>query len=525
MEKTIKQTNDIMKLDKWKGLSLAFSNEKISRRQEKRFYSLEAERSCVGSVLINNKLFDRVFGNLKATDFYDERNRIVIESFHQLHRENKPLDLVTVTYDLQERGKLARIGGEDYLSFLLLSVPTTANVDHYVDLVHKQSIRRAMQALSEKISKELKSDKQNLQAIFAEAKSDFEMLSNVSNSLAPASDIAEGVDTVLEGIVGYGEQATDFSGIATGLPSLDDGLEGGLRNEELVVLGAKTSAGKTAFALTICYNNVFRPLLDLRDSHYVDIDKPRLESTLAGLPRIGVISLEMGRGELIKRFISMATRLPRRKWMPKVATGELEHLTKIFKQAKEKIYVVDNCRATKEGVLGAVNGLLARGIDFIVIDYLQLIRHGEKSQQTKNDFLGSITAELKEMARRWRIPILLLSQLNRASEPRSRPRLEHLRDSGAIEQDANIVLFLHRVSEGTNAKPEQIRGDIIIAKNRNGQLGTYNYEQVPGSFYFEESRVEAETYAEGEHDSGTLEDEDWEGGFDPYDGKARQYRD
>lgn len=423
----------------------------------------EAEEAVLGSLLIDPDAVLKIAASLKPEDFFSETNRAIYQACFSLYQRNEVINQITVAHELMRLDKLEQIGGAAFLSHLISSVPTSLHVEYYAQIVSDAAVMRRLIAAAEQIK-----------AIGYEASP------NVEASLNDAEDILFKVRAKqgLRGLIPIRDvlgQYFDKAGpsvtlrtgevphILTGFVALDDFL-GGLQRTDLIVLAAKTSLGKTSLALNIARN-----------------------AAINQKACIALFSLEMSRESVVHRLLasesgvdSSRVRLGRFNEREEMRIMEASGIL-----SEAAIYVDDSPQLRVLDIRSKTRRLhFERGIDLIVIDYLQLIQ-GDGRSETRVQELSGITRALKTLARELNVPVLALSQLSRAIEARASrlPQLSDLRESGSIEQDADVVIFIHR--EDLNYSPEDWsklhdietepypRGiaDIIIAKHRNGPLG------------------------------------------------------
>lgn len=418
-------------------------------------YSQEAEVACLGSILLKNSLIDDVFAIVTPQDFYDGRHQIIAGGVfeHRSKRGQEPIDIVTLTNQLKAVESLLDAGGAEYLSALISLVPTTTNAEYYARIVSDKSLlRKIIDAGNDIIAYALKEEaevhqtlneaQQRLFSIVKEKYQDFESFNTV---------LKNAFDTIQKH---YNDKGSAI-GIETGFRKLDE-LLAGLHSSNLVIIGGRPSMGKTALALSIVQN--------------IAID--RKDKT-----GVGIFSLEMSKYELCLRLLCAESKIPMGKlrknaliesdWPKLIAGAEKMH--------KAPIYIDDSPGLTMLELFSKARRMVQLGVKLIVVDYLQLLS-GQESQnnQSREQFISSVSRGLKMLAKELDIPILALTQLNRSSESRTdrRPILSDIRESGSIEQDADIVCFVHRPSVYEPDKEElKNEAEIIVGKNRHGKTG------------------------------------------------------
>ncbi len=415
-------------------------------------HSDEAEKSVLGAVLIDKETFFAVSEILKPDDFYPESHKEIYRSMLDLYQRSEPIDVVTVSESLKRRNSLEAVGGRAYIAFLSTVVPTTANAVQYARIVaEKAMLRRLITAASGIVEKSYEEKLESEKVLdFAEA-SIFDIAK--TRQTTEYSDLKDVLSVNLEAIKAAKENGGALPGIPTRFKDLDNKLNG-LHKSDLIIIAARPSMGKTAFALNIAQNVALKE------------DK-----------RVVIFSLEMAKEALGMRLISMDSRVDSKR----LEIGDLSD-----EDATPGIGVMEmrnKCRR--------INA--ERKIDLIVVDYLQIMSADIQSESRQQE-VSNISRYLKQLAREMECPVIVLSQLSRASEKRQgshRPMLSDLRDSGAIEQDADVVMFLHREDYYRTAEeePDNIC-EVIIAKQRNGETGTVRLTWIPRFTKFVDRYVE-----------------------------------
>lgn len=425
-------------------------------------HSMEAEQSVLGSIIIDRDMIAVVMDRLRPEAFYKEAHTIIFNAVIDLFIKNEPVDMVTLTDYLDKKGVLESIGGTPYLATLIEGVPTPKNAEKYAIIVDEKYMMRRLIDAAYQISANAYNQ-------------DGEILAMVSDSEKLIYDIATGreardvktmkeaVKTAYDGIVRAHENRGKPIGLSSGFRGVDN-LTGGFKPSELIILAARPGMGKTSFALNIAQ----RMALD------------------ENIP-IGIFSLEMGYDQLAKRMISAeaavdAFALER----GLIVESDWQQLTRAFDRLmKAPIYIVDSPGVSPTEILAKARRMVKEfGVKFIVIDYLQLMTSFGNRSESRYSEVSEITRQLKLMARDLEIPILCLSQLSRKTEDQKgdkKPKLSHLRDSGSIEQDADIVMFIYREQYYEDEKgksggseegfEESTLAELIVAKNRNGPTG------------------------------------------------------
>jgi replicative DNA helicase len=427
----------------------------------------EAERSVLGAILLDNLMLDRVLDKLKPEDFFQDSHRRIFAQMIYLSEHQQAIDLVTLIEQLQRNGELEAAGGAAYISSLVDGVPRISNVEHYAHIVKNHAVLRSLIHATHAIQQRALEAEEDSDSILDQAESSIFQLAEdrVRSGLMKMDDLVRENYERISQLFDGGRRIT---GLSMDYRQLDD-LTAGLQKGELIVIAARPSVGKTAFALNLASN------IGIRNG------KP-----------VAIFSLEMSKSSLLMRLLSDHARIDAHKFR----TGHLSHndgvkIAESLRALGEVPLWIDDSGANTVVEMGAKCRRLKRdkGLSLVIIDYLQLIS-ARGRHNTRNEEVASITRGLKAMAKEMDIPVVVLSQLTRAPEKDDRgPRLSDLRDSGAIEQDADVVLFIHRpkmFKEG--ASPEE-RGEteLTIAKQRNGPTDMIRYVFLQSFTRFEEA--------------------------------------
>ncbi|WP_172198957.1 replicative DNA helicase [Saccharibacillus qingshengii] len=414
--------------------------------------NLEAEQAVLGAVLLQAESLITVMEKITADDFYDKSHQMIFEAMVQLGEESQPIDLVTLTSLLKDRGQLEDLGGVSYLAKLANAVPTAANVEYYAQMIEEKAMLRRLIRTATQIVSEGYTGGEDVGLMLSDAE---RKILEISNRRSSGGFVA--IRDVLMEVFDRVEMLNQNSGNSTGIPSgfVDlDRMTAGFQRNDLIILAARPSVGKTAFALNVAQN----------------------VSVRAG-ETVAIFSLEMSAAQLVQRMICAEANLD----ASVMRTGEFkdEDWTKltmgIASLSEAEIYIDDTPGITVADIRSKCRRLKKeRGLGMIVIDYLQLIQGRGKSGENRQQEVSDISRTLKQIARELELPVIALSQLSRGVEQRQdkRPMMSDLRESGSIEQDADIVAFLYR-DDYYNADTEKKNIiEIIIAKQRNGPVGT-----------------------------------------------------
>ncbi len=412
----------------------------------------DAERSVLGCMMQDREALSMAFEVLTAEDFYQPANREIFDAMHTLNTQGMPVDLVTVDDELSRRGTLEGVGGTNYLIELSQFVPSTVNAKAYVQIVDEKSTLRRMIKATGDISQACYAQTEQVSDILGAAEKsifDIIMRRNEGSTLKHIADVLP--DTYLR-IEQLAELKGSIDGVPMGFVDLDNLLTG-LHGGELIIVGARPSMGKSAFGLNI--------------TGYAGMHAGR---------SVAYFSLEMPNDQLAMRLLCSDARVD----MQAVRHGSLRDedwvslASTLGPLAASKIYMDDTSGITPSQLRSRCRRLkMERGLDLVVVDYLQLMNADGRVENRQNE-VSEISRNLKSIAKELGVPIVALAQLSRAGAQRSdkRPILSDLRDSGAIEQDADVIMFLHREEYYDPNTEDKNIAEVIVAKQRNGPLGT-----------------------------------------------------
>lgn len=416
-------------------------------------HSIEAEQSVLGSVLIDNGAANSILSNAKTNDFYVEAHKIIFDAMFKILKENHPVDFVTLTDELEKTNLLDSVGGVDYIAFLTNFVPSASNFSHYMDILKRTSLLRKLIDASNKIIEYVYDGPSKQEALTFAEKAIFDISQEQDKS--DLVHIKEALPKVLEKFEVIQKDRDSLKGLPTGFYGLDK-ITNGLQKSDLILIAARPGFGKTSLAMNIVNNAALNSGAKVA---LFSLEMPKVQLAQRSLCSVAYVSME----KALKGDLTMD------EWKALWAAND--------KLSKADIYVDDSSLNTPVEILSKCRRLKAeRGLDLIMIDYLQLMNAGGKQKDNRQQEISEISRAMKIMARELDIPVILLSQLSRAVETRSghRPVLSDLRESGAIEQDADIVMFIHRedmyADTADNGSGDNVN-EIIIAKHRNGSLG------------------------------------------------------
>jgi len=413
--------------------------------------SIDAEMAFLGSVMLRPEVLYDVLDAVNPESFYSDKHRIIFEAMLELFRKSEPIDLLTLSAKLKEKNLLEKIGGSSYLSELVNSVPSSSNAEHYARIIQKKYLMRQLIEASEQVSSLGYDESQDLEELLDNAEKAIFKVTNFS-TLHKFVDMRTILGDAWERIDKMHHDKDTLRGVPTGFKGIDNKLSG-LQKSDLVILAARPSVGKTSLALDIARNAAMRH----------------------GVP-VGIFSLEMSSQQLVDRMLASESKVDA--W--KLRTGKLtaeEDFGRISEAlaelSKAPIFIDDQPGNNILKMRSVARRLKSeKGLGLIIVDYLQLM---SPTQSKNNDNLvqqvTEISRSLKSLARELDVPVLALSQLSRAVESRGgKPRLSDLRDSGSIEQDADVVMFIHRDKSEDSGGKENVT-EILIEKHRNGPTG------------------------------------------------------
>jgi replicative DNA helicase len=420
-------------------------------------HDLEAERAVIGAMLVSETAVAAVAERLAAEDFYSEVHRIIYGAMMRLYSRGEPIDQLTLTNELRSVNEFERIGGRPYVFQIVESVPTAANAGRYADIVRGKALLRAIIDVGSRITEDAFREPENVSQALDSAE---QLVYGVSNRtlrehLAPVSELAPGA---LEMIQRLYEQEGEVTGVETGFEDLDR-LTTGFHKSDLIILAARPAMGKTAMALNAIWH----------------------ASGEKKMP-VAIFSLEMSKEQLVQRLISQTTRIPAQAlrsgnvkaedW-PKLVRGVAE-------VSRAPIWIDDTAGVTLMEIRAKVRRLASQlnvagemPLSLVVVDYLQLMVGQGNRAENRQQEIAEISRGLKVLARDLDVPVLAIAQLSRAVEARhdKRPLLSDLRDSGAIEQDADMVMFLYRDEYYNPESDDKGIAEVIVGKHRNGPTG------------------------------------------------------
>ncbi|WP_010279125.1 replicative DNA helicase [Paenibacillus senegalensis] len=414
--------------------------------------SLEAERAVLGAVLLDSDALVTAMERIGSEDFYDPNHKDIFEAMIELAEANDPVDLITLTNRLQAKHQLEQVGGVTYLTQLANAVPTAANVNYYAQIIEEKSLMRRLIRAATQIASTGYTSSEAVGSLLSEAEQRIMEISQQRSSSGFVS-IRDVLMEVFDRVEFLYQHKGGTTGIASGFRDLDK-MTSGFQRSDLIIVAARPSVGKTAFALNIAQN------VGVREKETV-----------------AIFSLEMGAAQLVQRMICAEANVDANR----LRTGFLENedwekmTMAIGTMAEANIYIDDSPAVTVADIRAKCRRLKKeKGLGMILIDYLQLIHGRGKAGDNRQQEVSEISRTLKQIARELDVPVIALSQLSRGVEQRQdkRPMMSDLRESGSIEQDADIVAFLYRDDYYNQETEKKNIIEIIIAKQRNGPVGT-----------------------------------------------------
>ncbi|HYA02270.1 MAG TPA: replicative DNA helicase [Syntrophobacteria bacterium] len=434
--------------------------------------NIEAEQSVLGGILLDNDVLPGVLEILSGEEFYRAAHRTAFAGIVALFERSEPCDLVTLTNLLKSHNQLEEAGGASYFASLVDSVPSLANVSHYARIVHEKWLQRSLISSATQIVTSTFGSSLPAEELLDRAEQTIFQIGEkrVKRSFFPIKDIVKQSIKTLEDLHGRQEIVT---GVATGFDDLDR-KTCGLQPSELIVIGGRPSMGKTAFALNIARNAA------------VDHEVP-----------VGIFSLEMSKEQLGMRMLCSEAKVDAHKMRSGFfSNSDWVKLTRAAGTISEASIFVDDSPALSVLELRAKARRLKReqNLGLIIVDYLQLMR-GPQSAEQREQEISEISRSLKALAKELSVPVVALSQLNRRVEERhdKRPQLSDLRESGAIEQDADLIAFIYRDEVYHAESPDKGKAEIIIGKQRNGPTGVVKLAFLSHCTRFEKLAFEPAT--------------------------------
>lgn len=422
-------------------------------------HNIEAEQSVLGCILIDTTAQADILGVMKEEDFYTETHRNIYSVMIKIYQKSIPVDFITLSDQLDKDKLLDKVGGLSYITTLTNAVPSAVNFKYYCDIVKGDSIRRKLISSGQRIIEDAYENEDKDKSLQFAEKEIFDIAEKQQRSALEHVGVPDGaIKHVIDKFDKIAKDPTSLKGIPTGFTEFDQ-ITNGLQNSDLILLAARPGVGKTSFSMNI--------LVNAATQHN---------------KKCAIFSLEMSREQLMQRAICSLAKVSMAKALN--GTMDAEEWKRVWTATKKLeqsgLYVDDSSLTTPADVLTKCRRLKAKDdIDLIMIDYIQLMSSGSnKKNENRQNEVSDISRNLKITAKELNVPIIVLSQLSRdvekASRPDHKPVLSDLRDSGAIEQDADIVLFLYNPEKYNDIPQQDEPGtvELIIAKHRNGRTGT-----------------------------------------------------
>ncbi len=411
-------------------------------------YNLEAEQSCLGSIILDNEYVNDAIQKIKIDDFYFEKNRIIYQIIVEIHDKGIPIDLITLTNTLNDKGLLDKAGGAEYINDLANIVPSSANFSYYAEIVFEKSLLRKLINASNQILTNAYEEDSTISDMMDDAeKSIFDVTQRrITQDFQKIGDLILNTIQTIEKLFEKQEYVT---GIPSGIIKLDE-LTSGFQNSELIIIAARPSLGKSSLAINI--------------AEHVAIEHK--------IP-VAFFSLEMAAEQILIRLLGSQGKVdikslrsgffPDSDWHALTNAAALLHDAPIYIDDMPNIGLME-LRAKARRIVAKHN------VKLIVLDYLQLISLNLRRENRQQE-ISEISRSLKALARELKIPIIALSQLRRLQSEKDKPTLSDLRESGAIEQDADVVIFIHHVKEETEEESSTLKYELLLEKQRNGPTG------------------------------------------------------
>ncbi len=424
--------------------------------------SLESEQALLGCILLDNDIQNEILSRCNVEDFYSEAHKKIYKGMLELYNKSIPVDFVTLINQLEVEKLLEEVGGIDYVTYLTNAVPSSANFNHYLQIVKDFSLKRHIISESNEIINSAFENPSAEDVMQLAEKKIFELSQKEASSELELIGRQGGTLTnVLKKMSELAENGGALRGIPTGYKDFDE-ITNGLQNSDLILLAARPGVGKTSFAMNIATN-----------------------CAINEKKKVAIFSLEMSREQLVQRALSSLSKVN----LKKVLSGMMDAdewkrvWTAEKKLAESGIYVDDSSLITPFSILSKCRKLkMTDGLDLIVIDYLQLMTMGKANRESRTQEVSDLTRTLKIAAKELNVPVIVLSQLSRAVELRDdhKPILSDLRESGSIEQDADIVLFLYNPEKYSDTTVDDEPGTVylLVSKHRSGNTGEVKLKWV-----------------------------------------------
>ena len=440
-------------------------------------HSLEAEQSVLGGLMLDNRTWDAIADRLVAEDFYRRDHQLIFEAIAELASRSEPSDAVTLAEWLERKGHADQTGGLIYLAGLVRETPSAANIRAYADIVRERSVLRKLISVGGEVAASAydPEGRKATEIVDEAERRVFEIAESGKKSGSGFVPLRNELGSVVDRLDMLAQNKGQLTGVSTGFAKLDE-MTAGLQKGDLIVIAGRPSMGKTTFALNIAENAAFGP----RKAH------------------VGIFSMEMSREQLAFRMISSLGRIDQSKLRIGQIDDDWPRVNSAIEQMKDApIYIDDTGALTPTDVRARARRLKREhGLDMIVLDYLQLMQVAGNKENRATE-ISEISRSLKALAKELAVPVIALSQLNRSVEQRTdkRPVMSDLRESGAIEQDADVIMMIYREEVYDKNTTRKGIADIIITKQRNGEIGDIQLAFIGKYTKFE--NLAPESYGDG----------------------------
>ena len=428
--------------------------------------NIEAEQSILGAIMIENDALPKVIEIISREDFYKESHRKIYDAMIELFDKSEPIDLITIAEELKKRNEIDAVGGEAYLSALASQVPTAANIRYHSKIIREKALLRSLIKSASEIASKVYEENLDADELVDQAERIIFNISDkrIKTSFVGLKDLIKGSFETIEHLY---DKKSAITGVASGFTQLDE-LTSGFQRGDLIVIGGRPSMGKTAFSL------------DIARQVGVELKEP-----------VAIFSLEMSKEQLALRMLCSEARVDsnsvRKGFIRKDDWSKLTNAAGKLTEAPIFIDDSSNINVLEMRAKARRLKLEHKGLSLIVVDYLQLMRSRGGFDKNREQEISEISRSLKALSKELEVPVIALSQLNRGVEQRNdkRPNLSDLRESGAIEQDADVIIFLYRDEFYNKDSHEKGKAEINIAKQRNGPTRTINLAFFPHYTRFE----------------------------------------
>lgn len=414
--------------------------------------NIEAEQSVLGACFLSKEALQKACDSLRPENFYDEKNNEIFKAMQELTDNKTPIDLTTITGQLKKNNKLKEVGGVEYLTEILNFVPTAANVDYYIKNVEESSITRNLIQTATDIASSGYQSEDDINTLLDDAER--KILNIKKRQTSEFHSIKDVMNRAQANLEKLAQTSGEVTGLSTGFYELDK-LTSGLHENEFIIIAARPAMGKTAFALNLA-----------------------TAAASSGDKAVALFNLEMGAEQLANRMLSSLGQIEGYKLRTgKLLNDDWRRIDEAISQIEDSLIFIDDTPGITIGEIKSKCRRLANsehGLGLVIIDYLQLISGGKNYGSNRQQEVSDISRSLKTLAMELHVPIIALAQLSRAVEGREdkRPLMSDLRESGSIEQDADIVSFLYRDDYYNKESEKRNIAEVIIAKQRSGETGT-----------------------------------------------------